>query len=66
MEVKMLLELNTSKWLVKDALEDTEQLTYTGKGKATKKEVEDLKELDKENLQLYGFHLIKNYEDLNN
>ena len=43
---------------------DDRQFIFTGKGKATQKEIEFLIKLDKRNLKFKGFHLVENYQDL--
>lgn len=57
----MLYKMEQLKWLEVDG---EETYKFVGKGKATAKEIENLIIMDETSVDLYGFHLITNYEDL--
>lgn len=57
----MLLTMEQMKYL--EPVSD-DMYIFTGKGKATKKEIEDIKDLDESAVFLYGKHMISNLKDL--
>ena len=56
-----LEELRKLKWLIPG---ENSMFIYTGKGKATKKEIEAIIDFDKDNYELFDGHIVENYEDL--
>jgi len=60
----MILTYDQCKWLATKIGGEHKQFEFTGKGKATAKEIEELKELDDFQYDVFGYHLITNYEDL--
>lgn len=60
----MILTDEQCKWLEKDAWSNSDQFVFVGVGKATTKEIEELKDLDELKLEISGHHLVKNFEDL--
>lgn len=60
----MILSADQCKWLAKDVNSKTDQFVFVGVGKATAKEIEELKGLDELSAEVQGRHLISNYDDL--
>lgn len=56
-----LNEIKKLKWLIPG---NDNMFVYIGKGKATKEEINVILEFDEDNYDLFGGHIIENYEDL--
>ena len=61
----MILTAKQCKWLIANVAENTEQFIFVGAGKATKDEIEELREIDDFCFYANGYHLIANYKELN-
>lgn len=59
----MILTMQQMKWLEKKPY-DEKQYYFIGQEKATKAERDELKETDNSFLEIYGYHMIDNYQEL--
>jgi hypothetical protein len=57
----MLLTLEQMKHLASDG---EETYKFIGRDVATMEEIKQLRELDESHVDLYGFHMVSNYEEL--
>ena len=59
----MILTMEQMKWL-KKADNKNGQFHFIGQERATKAERDELKETDNSFLEIYGYHMIDNYQEL--